>query len=79
MFYIHFKEELHISIIRTETKKVKFKDRKRSNQIKTIEMGSQIRRQGQLHLLNAILIEAFPYFQRFRILANAENFCKTLF
>ena len=44
---------------------------------KQIEMGSQIRRQGQLQ--SALLFEAFPYFQCFNILANAAKFCKTLF
>ena len=39
-------------------------------------MGSHIRRCGQL--LSAFLFKAFPYFQYFRNLANAANFCKTL-
>ena len=43
---------------------------------KQFEMGSQIRRQGPI--LSAILFKAFPYFQCFRILSNAANFCKTL-
>ena len=38
-------------------------------------MGSQI--QWQAPLLSALLFKTFPYFQYFRILANAANFCKT--
>ena len=33
---------------------------------------------GQRQLLSALLFEAFPYFQRFSIFANAANSCKTL-
>ena len=39
-------------------------------------MGSKIRRQGSL--LTALLFNAFPYFQCFRVLANAANFCKAV-
>ena len=38
---------------------------------KQIEMGGQ--------KLSVLLFEAFTYFQCFRILANALNFCQTLF
>ena len=63
-------EPKHIGSPRSKHSKI-------SIQIPQIEMRSQLRRQGQL--LGAILFEAFPYFECFRILANAANFYKILF
>ena len=62
MLCVHF-NGLLIRSIKTKTSKVQ--DTKDTLELKQIEKGRQIGRQGQL--LSAILFEAFPYFKCFLI------------
>ena len=74
VLYVHFKEYLSSVALEPKHRKSIIPNKaKETLKSKQIEMVSQNRRQGQL--LNALLFEAFPYFDCFRILANPANYC----